>query len=138
MESTKPGNATGAQHLGLEEGMIVQELGWDEDVDNDFRDDVMDIIDADLIEEAVETVDVTLLWLRDDEDIVDALVDATRDLNDDGYIWALTPKIGRPGFVDAGALHEGARIAGMSLTCSVDPCPDWQAHKIVRPKSGRR
>ena len=34
--------------------MIVQELGWDDDVDEELRADIMDLIDADLIEDAVE------------------------------------------------------------------------------------
>lgn len=139
MESAKPdASTTGAKYLGLTDQMVVQELGWDDDVDNEFRDDVMDIIDADLIEDAVETVDAVLLWLRDDEDVVDALVDAVRDVADDGYIWVLTPKVGRPGYVDPAELHEGARVAGMALTGNVDACPDWQAHKVVRPKGFRR
>lgn len=128
----------GVAQLGLKLGMVVQELGWDEDVDNDLRDDVMDAIDADLIEEAVEAVDVVLLWLRDDADVADSLVDALRDLSDSGYIWLLTPKIGRPGFVEQADVAEGVRTAGMTLTIAVDVSADWQAHKVVRPKSGRR
>ena len=138
VDSTSPKSVSGAEKLGLSEGLIVQELGWDDDVDEDFRLDVMDIIDADLIEDAVEAVDVVLLWLRDDEDEVDALVDALRDLDDRGYIWVMTPKVGRPGYLDTQILNEGARTAGLSLTGSVDACPDWHAHKIVRPRSSRR
>ena len=37
--------------LGLQEGMVVQELGWDDDVDQNLRDDIMDAIDAELIED---------------------------------------------------------------------------------------
>ncbi|MGI5951232.1 MAG: DUF3052 family protein, partial [Brooklawnia sp.] len=44
--------------LGLTEGMVVQELGWDDDVDQELRDDVMDAIDGELVEDAVEAVDV--------------------------------------------------------------------------------
>ncbi len=126
--------ASGADQLGLREGMIVQELGWDDDVDNDLRDDIMDIIDADLIETAVDAVDVVLLWMRDDNDPVDELVDGFRDLSDNGWIWLLTPKIGRPGYVDTADVSEGALTAGMQLTSSIQVAPDWQAHKIVRPK----
>ena len=124
--------------LGLTEGMVVQELGWDDDVDQDLRDEVMDLIDADLVEDAVEAVDVVLLWHRDDEDVTDALVDAQRDLSDAGWIWLMTPKIGRVGHVDAAEINEGARTAGMSMTSSVDVSPDWQASRIVRPKGSRR
>jgi len=128
----------GVEQLGLDEGMVVQELGWDEDVDQELRDDVMDVIDAELIEDAVEAVDVVLLWLRDESDVADALVDALRDLSDSGYIWLLTPKIGRPGYVDPADINEGANTAGLALTSVVEVSTDWQARKVVRPRSSRR
>lgn len=126
------------EQLGLSEGMVVQELGWDEDVDQDLRDEVMDAIDAELVEDAVEAVDVVLLWQRDDVDVADALYDALRDLSDDGWIWLLTPKIGRPGYVDPADIAEGANTAGLVLTTAVEASPDWQARKVVRPKGARR
>ncbi|MDO4784993.1 MAG: DUF3052 domain-containing protein [Propionibacteriaceae bacterium] len=128
-----------ASKLGLVPGMVVQELGWDSDADEQLRSDLMDAIDADMVEEAVEAVDVVVLWWRkDDGDVVDGLVDSLTDLSTDGYIWLLTPKLGRPGFVDPSDLAEGAVTAGMALTTSATVSPDWQAHKIVRPKGNRR
>jgi hypothetical protein len=53
-----------ASKLGLTSGQVVQELGWDDDVDNDLRLAVEDAIDGELVEEAVEAVDVVLLWWR--------------------------------------------------------------------------
>ncbi|WP_281279909.1 DUF3052 domain-containing protein [Tessaracoccus rhinocerotis] len=129
----------GADPLGLVPGMVVQELGWDEDVDADLRDDIMDIIDADMIEDAVEAVDVVILWWRDDDgDVVDGLVDAGTDLDDDGYIWLLTPKVGRPQFIEPAAIAEGATTAGLQLTRTANVSADWQAHRMVRPKGVRR
>ena len=49
--------AQGADLLGLAPGMVVEEVGWDDDVDAALRDDIMDIIDADMVEEALEGVD---------------------------------------------------------------------------------
>lgn len=119
--------------------MVVQELGWDEDVDADLRDDVMDIIDAEMIEDAVEAVDVVLLWWREDDgDVADGLVDAMTDLTSDGYIWLLTPKVGRPQFIEPAAIAEGATTAGFQLTRTANVSADWQAHKVVRPKGVRR
>ncbi len=129
----------GADLLGLAPGQVVLELGWDSDVDDELRQDIMDVIDADLIEEAVEPVDVVLLWWRDDDgDVTDGLVDAATDLTSDGHIWLLTPKVGRAGFIDQATLSEGATVAGVSLTSSVAASPEWQAHKIVRPRGSRR
>lgn len=128
----------GVDQLGLAEGMVVQELGWDDDVDQELRDDVMDAIDGELVEDVLEAVDVVLLWLRDDQDVADALVDALRDISDQGWIWLLTPKIGRPGYVDPADITEGANTAGLVLTSVVEVSPDWQARKVVRPRGGRR
>ena len=125
--------------LGLSAGQIVQELGWDEDVDEGVRSSIMDAIEGDLVEEVEDAVDVVVLWWRsDDGDVVDGLVDSLTDLTPDGYIWLMTPKVGRSGAVDPADLAEGASTAGMALTSTVSAGPDWQAHKVVRPKNGRR
>jgi hypothetical protein len=130
---------SGAELLGLSANMVVQELGWDEDADQDLRDDIMDTIDADMVDEAVEAVDVVILWWRDEDgDVVDGLVDALPDLADDGYIWLLTPKVGRPGFIDAASVAEGVTIAGLTLTSTASVAPDWQATRVVRPKGTRK
>ncbi len=129
----------GADLLGLQPGLVVQELGWDDDVDADLREDIMDVIDGEMIDEVIEAVDVVLLWWRDDDgDLVDGLVDASTDLDDSGYIWLLTPKVGRPSYIDPADVAEGATTAGLALTSSVNVCRDWQAHKVVRPKGARR
>lgn len=131
--------AVGADHLGLEPGMVVQELGWDDDVDADLRDDIMDIIDSDMVEDALEAVDCVIIWWRDEDgDLVDGLVDAMTDLGSGGYIWLLTPKVGRPSYIDPADLAEGAKVAGLSLTTTANVSEDWQAHRIVRPKGARR
>ncbi|HSO70794.1 MAG TPA: DUF3052 domain-containing protein [Arachnia sp.] len=138
LASTNEG-VTGAELLGLEPGLVVQELGWDEDVDAALRDGVMDIIDGEMIDEPLEAVDVVLLWWRDEDgDVVDGLVDALTDLTDSGYIWLLTPKVGRPGFIGPSSVAEGVTIAGLSLTKTANVAADWQATKVVRPKGSRR
>lgn len=125
--------------LGLTEGLVVQELGWDEDVDDDVRIMFEEVTDTALVEEAVEAVDVVLLWWRDgDGDLVDGLVDALTDLTASGYVWLMTPKVGRDGYVDASELAEGAVTAGLSMTNSAAISSDWAANKLVRPKGPRR
>lgn len=131
--------AESADLLGLTPGMVVEEVGWDEDVDAALRDDIMDIIDADMVEEALEGVDAVVLWWRDDDgDVADGLVEAMTDLAPTGYIWLMTPKVGRAGFIEASDLDEGAITAGMALTGSANVSAEWQATKVVRPKSSRR
>ena len=125
--------------LGLTTGLVVQELGWDSDVDDELRAKIEDAIDGELIEEAVEAVDVVLLWWRDsDGDLVDGLFDALTDLTDDGYIWLMTPKVGRDGFLDPADLAEAATTAGLALTSNAQVSVDWAAHRLVRPKGTRR
>lgn len=129
----------GADLLGLAPGTVVQELGWDVDADADLRERIMDIIDADMVEEAVEAVDVVLLWWRDEDgDVVDGLMDAMTDLAEGGYIWLLTPRLGQPQFVEPGDLAEGVATAGLALTRTATVAANWQAHKVVRPKAGRK
>ncbi len=124
--------------LGLTTGQVVQELGWDEDVDEDLRARIEEEIGGELVEETVEAVNVVLLWWRaDDRDLVDGLVDALTDLTDDRYLWLLTPKVGRDGYIEGSELAEAAVTAGLSMTVNAQVSSDWAAHKLVRPKGGR-
>ncbi len=133
------GSKSLSDKLGLSAGLVIQELGWDEDVDDDVRIIIEDAIEGELIEEAMEAVDLVLLWWRDEDgDLVDGLVDALTDLTDTGYLWLMTPKVGRSGYVDAADVAESALTAGLALTNSVQVSPDWTATKLVRPKGARR
>lgn len=125
--------------MGFAPGQVVQELGWDEDADENLRQAIMDRIDGDLVDEAVEAVDSVLLWWRaDDGEVTDGLVDSMTDLSDEGTIWLLLPKIGHPGAVDPSDLAEGVTTAGLALTSQVNTGSTWQAHRVVRPKGARR
>jgi hypothetical protein len=123
--------------MGLKPGMTVQELGWDEDVDDELRVQLENAIDADLVDgDHGDVVDAVLLWWRsEDGDLVDALVDALTDLVGGGAIWLLTPKIGRPGAVEPAEITEAAPIAGLATTTTIAVCKDWTATRLVAPKS---
>ena len=125
------------ERLGLKSGMLVQELGWDEDVDDQVRVQIEDAIDGDMVDgDHGDVVDAVLLWWRkDDGDLVDALVDSLTDLVGGGAIWLFTPKVGRPNAVDAADVAEAAPIAGLSTTTTVSVSKDWSATKLVAPKS---
>lgn len=122
--------------LGIKPGMVVQELGWDSDVDDDIRVAIEDTIDADLVDgDYGDVVDVVVLWYRDgDDDLVDTLVDAKTDLVGGGPIWLLCPKVGRPNAVDPSEVAEAAPIAGLATTNTVPVSTDWSATKLVAPK----
>jgi hypothetical protein len=125
------------ERLGFKPGMMVQELGWDEDVDDEVRVKIEDAIDGDMVDgDHGDVVDAVVLWWRkDDGDLVDSLVDSLTDLVGGGAIWLLTPKVGRPNAVDASAVAEAAPIAGLSTTTTVSVSKDWSATKLVAPKS---
>jgi hypothetical protein len=128
-----------AERLGLKPGQVVQEIGWDEDVDDELRDSIEDLTGNELLDEdADDVVDVVLLWWRDgDGDLFDALSDAMRALADGGQIWLLTPKAGRDGHVEPSDIGEDAATAGLSQTSSISAAPDWSGTRLVTPK-GRR
>jgi hypothetical protein len=125
-----------AQRLGIHNDQIVQELGWDDDSDDDIRADVEDACGTELLDEdADEVIDVVLLWWRDgDGDLVDRLMDAIAPLSEDGTIWVLTPKTGKPGHVQPAEIAESAPTAGLMPTSSAN-LGDWSASRLVQPKS---
>ncbi len=136
--------AGGAEHgpasrFGFQPGMVVQELGWDEDVDDGLRADIESQLGAPLVDDQYgDVVDAVLLWWRnDDGDLVDGLVDSLTDLADGGMIWLLTPKVGRSNYVDASDISEAAPTAGLSTTTSIAAGPEWSATKLVAPKAAR-
>jgi hypothetical protein len=116
--------------------MVVQELGWDEDVDDSVRVSIEDSIDADMVDgDYGDVVDAVVLWWRDgDGDLVDALVDALTDLVGGGSVWLVTPKVGRANAVEPSEVAEAAPVAGLSTTTTVSVSADWAATKLVAPK----
>ncbi len=125
-----------AHRLGIEKDQIVQELGWDEDTDDDIRADIEDEAGGELVDyDSDEVVDVVLLWWRDgDGDLVDRLMDAITPLADDGVIWVVTPKTGKPGHVQPAEIAESAPTAGLMQTSSAN-LGNWIASRLVQPRS---
>ncbi|WP_412544493.1 DUF3052 domain-containing protein [Longispora sp. K20-0274] len=125
--------------LGVEPGMVVMEMGYDDDVDEDLRDALIDRCGELVDEDTDEVVDVALLWWRDgDGDLVDILVDALSPLADDGVVWLLTPKSGRDGHVEPSEITESAPTAGLQQTSSISAGTDWAAVKLVAPRSAKK
>ena len=141
MSATSGGADTqsAGERLGFKSGLVVQELGWDEDVDDSLRVQIEDTIDSDMVDgDYGNVVDSVLLWWRDEDgDLVDALVDSLTDLVGGGAIWLLTPKVGRPSAVDAADVAEAAPIAGLSTTTTATVSKDWTATRLVAPKTPR-
>lgn len=143
MSTTAGQAAEGVRHpadrFGLEPGMVVMEMGYDDDVDHDLRDALIDRC-GDLVDEDTdEVVDAVLLWFRDDDgDLVDLLVDALGPLADSGVVWLLTPKAGRPGHIEPGEISEAAPTAGLQQTSTISAGRDWSGARLVAPRASRR
>ena len=126
--------------LGLQQGNVVQEFGWDDDVDEAVRTAIEDVVDSELLDEDSDDVaDAVVLWWRDDDgDLVDALVDALGNLADRGAVLLLTPKAGRDGHVEPSEIVEAALAAGLHGTSTSAASADWSFTRLVAPRTGRR
>ena len=126
-----------AERMGIGPGMVIQELGYDADVDEDLRVAFEERSGEEMVDEdSDEVVDVVVLWYREyDGDLVDVLVDAIAPLADTGFIWLLTPKRGRPGYVEPSDIAEAAPTAGLSQTSLATAGPDWSGARLVARKS---
>lgn len=125
--------------LGVSKGQLVAEIGLDDDCDDAIRAAVAAAADSELLDESTdEVVDVVMLWFRDeDDDLVDALVDALHPLGDNGSIWLLTPKPGRPGHVSPQEVAEAAPTAGLQQTSTISASSNWQGTRLV-PRGTKR
>lgn len=136
----RPGTSGGAQEravrMGVSPGSLVQSLNEDDDVARDLLDEVTDLAGTELVpEDSDDVVDIVLLWWRDDDgDLVDALVDARRQLSDDGVLWLLTPKAGREGHVEPSDILEAVPTAGLVQTSTTSLAAEWTGLRLA----GRR
>lgn len=142
--SATAGEAAGqsgpAERLGMRQGQVVQEIGWDEDSDEGLRQAIEELTGSELVDEDYgEVVDAVVIWWREDDgDLFDVLLASKTDLADGGVVWLLTPKVGRDGYVDASDIAEVAPIAGLAQTSSVSVAPDWSGTRLVAPKGRGR
>ncbi len=137
--SSAAGSGPGiAERMGIKPSMIVMEVGYDDDVDDDIRALIEEAAGDEMVDEDTdEVVDVALIWYRDgDGDLTDLLVDAIAPLADTGFIWLLTPKRGRDGYVEPSDISEAASVAGLSQTSIATAGTEWSAARLVGRKSG--
>jgi hypothetical protein len=128
-----------ADRFGIEPGMVVMEMGYDDDVDDDLRDALIDRCGELVDEDTDEVVDAVLLWYRDgDGDLFELLVETLSPLAENGVVWLLTPKAGREGHVEPGEITEVAPTAGLQQTSTVNAGKDWSAARLVVPRGARK
>jgi hypothetical protein len=128
-----------AARLGFEPGQVVQEIGYDDDVEQELREGIEATTGQELVDEDYDDVaDVVLLWFRDEDgDLTDALVDAIGLIDEGGVIWLMTPKTGREGYVEPSDINEAGQTAGLSQTKSINAGKDWTGSRLVTPKSAK-
>jgi hypothetical protein len=127
-----------ADRFGIEPGMVVMEMGYDDDVDTDLRDALTDRCGELVDEDTDEVVDAVLLWYRDgDGDLFELLVDSLGPLADSGVVWLLTPKAGRPGHVEPSDISEAAPSAGLQQTSTINAGKDWSGARLVAPRAAK-
>ena len=127
-----------AERMGVRPGAVVMEIGYDDDCDEQLREAIEERSGDEMVDEdSDEVVDVVLLWFREgDGDLTDALVDAIAPLADDGVIWLMTPKRGRPGYVEPSDIAEAASVAGLSQTSITTVSTEWTGARLVGRRSG--
>lgn len=127
------------ERLGFAPDQVVQEFGWDSDVDDPFRLAVEAVCGAEMEDDEYTGVaDAVLLWFRpEDGDLGDALVDMVGVLEEGGFVVLLTPR--GEDEVDPSDIDEAAVVTGLHLAGTFNPSDEWRAHKLVAPKTaGRR
>ena len=133
------GHGTGGVKLGFAAVQVVQEFGYDSDVDDDLRFSIEDTTGIELEDEDYgDVADAALIWWREgDGDLVDALVDALTNLDDGGFIVLFTPKAGRAGEIEMADVDEAATTAGLHTSGTLNACREWSATRLVAPRSRR-
>ncbi|WP_256838784.1 DUF3052 domain-containing protein [Ornithinimicrobium faecis] len=124
--------------MGFAHDQIVLEYGYDDDVDEAFREQVQAVVGSALEgEDYTGVVDAVLVWWREDDgDLTDELVDCLALLEDGGFIALVTPGAGRSDRVPAHDVQEACNTAGLTASGAVPlgEGDQWHAQRLV----GRR
>ena len=125
-------DAVGAR-LGLRSGQIIQEFGYDADVDADLRAAVEAATGEELVDEDYgDVVDGAIVWFRDgDGDLTDLLMDAQTLLDDGAPVWVCTPKAGNDGHVQPRDVQEAASLSGLHATSTYMTGGRWATTSLV-------
>lgn len=123
--------------LGFAHGQVVQELYYDDDVDQALRKQIEDATGEEIVGyDYGDFVDGVVIWWRaedaDEEDLIDVLVDASANLDDaGGLVWVLSPKAGRPSSVAPHDIAESAKTAGLKATSATSVGADWAGMRLI-------
>jgi len=126
--------------MGFAKSDLILEIGYAADSDDSLRAKIKAITETEFIQsDPTEVIDGVIIWWRDgDGDLIDELMDALTFLSETGPIWVMTPKMGRPNYVEASEIQDAAPIAGLSVTSSIAIATDWTTTRLVARKAGKR
>jgi hypothetical protein len=129
-----------AVRLGFQPDMVVQEIGYEDDVDQEIREAIEQATGTELVDENYDDVaDAVILWFREDDgDLTDALVDAIASMAEGGSILLLTPKSGVDGYVEPSTISEASITAGLSQTKSINAAARWNGSRLITPKGAAK
>ncbi|VEI12557.1 DUF3052 family protein [Trueperella bialowiezensis] len=129
--------ATGKE-FDFKSGQLIQEFGYDDDVDMELRSTIEDITGEQLEDEDYRgSSDGVIAWWRSDDgdqdDLADLLVDCCAGLADDtAQILLMVPDPSQDYSVSMQDVDEAARTAGLMVTTTRYLPSGWTAFQIVR------
>ncbi len=117
----------------LTKGLVLQEFGYDEDVDSALRVAIEERTGEALVDEDYgDVTDGALVWFRDgDDDLTDLLMDVQSLMDDGGAVWLFTPKAGTSGHVPPRDVQEAASVAGLHSTITFVVGEGWSCTRLV-------
>ena len=123
--------------LGFASGSVIQEFGYDDDVDEAVRAQIEEETGQELVDEDYRDIgDGAVAWWRDEDGDVDDLADLFLDMkanleSDVSPCWVLVPGTRSPGYVTADVIKDAAETAGLMATTSVAVGAAWMGVKLT-------
>lgn len=118
-------------------GSVIQEFGYDEDVDFALRESIEKVIGSELVDEDYPDVaDGAVAWWRGDDGDVDDLADLLLDMkanleSDSAELWVFVPGPRQEGSVPADVIKDAAELAGLIATTSAAVAPAWSGVRLT-------
>jgi len=129
--------------FGFTKGSVVQEFGYDEDVDFGVRSAIEGVVGRELVDEDYPDIaDAALGWWREEDGDVDDLTDLFLDMkanmdSEDAVLWLLVPGPRQFGYVETSVIEEAAETAGLLATTSAAVSDTWMGVRLS-PQGERR
>ncbi|XCB30262.1 DUF3052 domain-containing protein [Arcanobacterium hippocoleae] len=123
--------------FGFKKGDVIQEFGYDDDVDFALREELSQLVATELEDEEYRGIaDGVLAWWRSDDggvdDLSDYLMDCAQSFADgSGVIWLMVPESHSEFAVSATDVNEAAETAGQSVTTSKHLSDSWTAFRVT-------